>query len=59
VKLCDRIHNLRSLSGSGRGTARSVRYHKETREKLLPLAEDTNDPTLKTTGALLLQDLYQ
>jgi GTP pyrophosphokinase len=59
VKLCDRIHNLRALSGSGRGTARIVSYHKETREKLLPLAVDTDNPTLKKTGDLLLQELYK
>ncbi len=59
VKLCDRIHNLRTLSGSGRGTARIVSYHKETREKLLPMAVDTDDPILKKTGDLLLKELYK
>ncbi len=59
IKLCDRIHNLRTLSGSGRGTARIVSYHKETREKLLPLASDAVDPTLKKAGDLMLAELYR
>jgi (p)ppGpp synthase/HD superfamily hydrolase len=59
VKLCDRIHNIRTLNGSGRGTTKIVSYTRETREKLLPLATETEDATLKKAGDLLLKELYR
>ena len=58
IKLCDRVHNLRSLAASGRSTARMSAYHKESREHLLPLAEGATDPALQTAAGLLRRELF-
>lgn len=59
LKMCDRIHNLRSLPSSGRSAADIQKYLKETRANLLPLAASSMDQGLLRAGDLLLKELYK
>lgn len=59
VKLCDRVHNLRSLRASGRSKEEIEKYRKETRANLLPLAASSVNQSLLKAGELLLQELYR
>ncbi|MCA8910353.1 MAG: bifunctional phosphoribosyl-AMP cyclohydrolase/phosphoribosyl-ATP diphosphatase HisIE [Planctomycetes bacterium] len=59
VKLCDRIHNLRTLDNSGRSKDRIDQYRKDTRANLLPLAASSMDQKLLRAGELLLQEIYK
>lgn len=59
VKICDRIHNLRTLKASGRSDEQIAQYKKESRERLLPLAATGIDQRLLKAGDLLLQELYK
>ncbi len=59
LKMCDRIHNLRSLPASGRSNAEIQKYLKETRANLLPLAASSMDQGLLRAGDLLLKELYK
>jgi phosphoribosyl-ATP pyrophosphohydrolase/phosphoribosyl-AMP cyclohydrolase len=59
IKMCDRVHNLRTLPESGRGRAEIEYYRKETRAHLLPLAASTTNQQLLRAGDLLLKELYR
>ncbi|MBZ0136254.1 MAG: bifunctional phosphoribosyl-AMP cyclohydrolase/phosphoribosyl-ATP diphosphatase HisIE [Planctomycetes bacterium] len=59
IKMCDRVHNLRTLPESGRGTDEIDRYKKETRANLLPLAASSMDQKLLKAGDMLLKELYK
>jgi phosphoribosyl-ATP pyrophosphohydrolase/phosphoribosyl-AMP cyclohydrolase len=59
IKMCDRIHNLRTLEGSGRSKAQIDKYRKETRANLLPLAASSMDQRLLKAGDMLLKELYK
>ncbi len=53
IKLCDRIHNLRTLELAGRHQEKVEAYLQETREKLLPLADSAVTNELKKAAELL------
>lgn len=59
VKLCDRVHNLRSMAGSGLSDEHIEKYRKETRNNLLPLAASSVNQSLLKAGDLLLKELYK
>jgi (p)ppGpp synthase/HD superfamily hydrolase len=59
VKICDRVHNLRSLPKSGRGVDHIAQYKKATRENLLPLCTTSTDVRLLKAAELLLQELHR
>lgn len=59
VKICDRVHNLRTLPRSGRGADHIAQYKKATRENLLPLCATSTDPRLLKAAELLLQELHR
>lgn len=59
IKMCDRVHNLRTLAGSGRSKKQIEKYIKETRANLLPLAASSMDQRLLKAGDLLLKELYK
>jgi phosphoribosyl-ATP pyrophosphohydrolase/phosphoribosyl-AMP cyclohydrolase len=59
IKLCDRVHNLRTLPESGRSREETEHYRKESRANLLPLAASTMDQPLLKAGDLLLKELYK
>jgi phosphoribosyl-ATP pyrophosphohydrolase/phosphoribosyl-AMP cyclohydrolase len=59
IKLCDRVHNLRTLPESGRSKAEIDHYRRESRANLLPLAASTMDQPLLKAGDLLLKELYK
>lgn len=59
VKICDRVHNLRTLPKSGRGEEHIAQYKKATRENLLPLCATSTDPRLLKAAELLLQELHR
>ncbi len=59
VKICDRVHNLRSLPKSGRGAEHTAQYKKATRENLLPLCATSTDTRLLKAAELLLQELHR
>jgi (p)ppGpp synthase/HD superfamily hydrolase len=59
IKMCDRIHNLRTLPDSGRSAQAIETYKKETRANLLPLAASSMDQKLLRAGDLLLKELYR
>ncbi|MBX3458740.1 MAG: bifunctional phosphoribosyl-AMP cyclohydrolase/phosphoribosyl-ATP diphosphatase HisIE [Planctomycetes bacterium] len=59
IKMCDRVHNLRTLESSGRAKAEIDKYRKETRANLLPLAASSMDQALLKAGDLLLKELYK
>ncbi|MCA8916074.1 MAG: bifunctional phosphoribosyl-AMP cyclohydrolase/phosphoribosyl-ATP diphosphatase HisIE [Planctomycetes bacterium] len=59
IKMCDRVHNLRSLPDSGRSAEEVAHYVKESRAHLLPLAASTTDQRLLRAGDLLLKELYK
>ena len=58
IKMCDRVHNLRTLPDSGRSAEEIAKYVKESRANLLPLAASTTDQRLLRAGDLLLKELY-
>ena len=58
VKICDRIHNLRTLPGSGRPADQIEQYKKDTRANLLPLAASSMDQKLLRAGEMLLKEIY-
>lgn len=59
IKMCDRVHNLRTLPDSGRSSEEIERYKKETRANLLPLAASSMDQKLLKAGDMLLKELYR
>jgi phosphoribosyl-AMP cyclohydrolase / phosphoribosyl-ATP pyrophosphohydrolase len=59
VKLCDRVHNLRTLAATSRPPTQKQSYLKDTRDNLLPLAASSIDQQLLKAGDLLLQELYK
>lgn len=59
IKMCDRVHNLRTLPVSGRDDAEIQQYKKDTRANLLPLAASSMDQRLLKAGDLLLKELYK
>ncbi len=59
VKICDRVHNLRSLPKSGKGADHIAQYKKATRENLLPLCATSTDPRLLKAAELLLLELHR
>jgi phosphoribosyl-ATP pyrophosphohydrolase/phosphoribosyl-AMP cyclohydrolase len=59
IKMCDRVHNLRTLPASGRDDAEIQQYKKDTRANLLPLAASSMDQRLLKAGELLLKELYK
>jgi (p)ppGpp synthase/HD superfamily hydrolase len=59
IKLCDRVHNLRTLPESGRSPQEIDHYKQESRANLLPLAASTMDQPLLRAGDLLLKELYK
>lgn len=59
IKMCDRVHNLRTLPQSGRSDEQIEQYKKETRANLLPLAASSMDRKLLKAGDLLLKELYR
>jgi phosphoribosyl-ATP pyrophosphohydrolase/phosphoribosyl-AMP cyclohydrolase len=59
IKLCDRVHNLRSMAGSGLTDEYMDKYRKETRNNLLPLAASSMNQSLLKAGDLLLKELYK
>ncbi|MBK9975466.1 MAG: bifunctional phosphoribosyl-AMP cyclohydrolase/phosphoribosyl-ATP diphosphatase HisIE [Planctomycetes bacterium] len=59
VKLCDRVHNLRSMAGTGLTDEYMAKYRKETRNNLLPLAASSVNQSLLKAGDLLLKELYK
>ncbi|MCC6573740.1 MAG: bifunctional phosphoribosyl-AMP cyclohydrolase/phosphoribosyl-ATP diphosphatase HisIE [Planctomycetes bacterium] len=59
VKICDRVHNLRTIERAGHGPAHVEEYRKATRENLLPLCATSTDPKLLKAGELLLVELQR
>ena len=59
IKMCDRVHNLRTLPNTGRTPEQIDHYKKETRANLLPLAASSMDQKLLKAGDLLLKELYR
>lgn len=59
IKMCDRVHNLRTLPNSGRSAEKIEQYKKETRANLLPLAASSMDQKLLKAGDMLLKELYR
>lgn len=59
VKICDRVHNLRTIEGGGRGKDHVQEYRRATRENLLPLCATSTDPKLLKAGELLLAELQR
>lgn len=59
VKLCDRVHNLRTLDATARSEENKAAYRKETRDELLPMAASSIHQSLLKAGALLLQEMHR
>ena len=59
IKLCDRVHNLRTMAGTGLTDEYMAKYRKETRNNLLPLAASSVNQSLLKAGDLLLKELYK
>jgi len=59
IKLCDRVHNLRTLGETSRTPEQIQHYLKDTRANLLPLAASSMDQALLRAGELLLKELYK
>lgn len=59
IKMCDRVHNLRTLPDSGRPKEQVEQYKKDTRANLLPLAASSMDQKLLKAGELLLKEIYK
>jgi phosphoribosyl-ATP pyrophosphohydrolase/phosphoribosyl-AMP cyclohydrolase len=55
IKICDRVHNLRTIGKTGRSDDVIAAYLSESHEQLLPLSDCDGSKGLKKAGELLKQ----